>query len=69
MIDPTFPPPPADEPEQEQAAAFTPAAGDVVRLDDPEQAGEPRYGLFVAESVVVPLTGAQRYELPLYPAG
>ena len=55
----------ADAPE---VPAYAPAVGDVVRLDDPEQDGEPRYGLVVADQFVVALETVQRYELPLYPA-
>lgn len=63
-IGPDEPAPLADD---EPAPAYAPGVGDVVRLDDPEADGEPRYALFVAESYVVPLTTVQRYELQLYP--
>jgi len=51
-----------------ETPAYAPAVGDVVRLDDPEQDGEPRYGLVVGDQAVVALETVQRYELPLYPA-
>jgi hypothetical protein len=51
-----------------ETAAYAPAVGEVVRLDDPEQDGDPRYGLVVGDQAVVALETVQRYELPLYRA-
>jgi hypothetical protein len=55
--------------EESAAADYAPAVGEVVRLDDPDQDGEPRYALVVGEQLIAPLATVQQYELPLYRAG
>jgi hypothetical protein len=69
LDDPLFGSANAPAPDTDTADSYLPEHGEVVRLDDPELDGQAQYGLYVAEGLVVPLPGAQSYQLPVYPAG
>lgn len=63
---------PTDEPVDDPAVdetAVEPAAGTVVRLDDPSGDGEPAYALAVGDGHVIRLGPAAKYELQTYRIG
>jgi hypothetical protein len=54
---------PADE------TSVEPAAGSVLRLDDPELDGEPSFAVYCGDGYIVRLGAAAKYDLPTYKLG
>ena len=62
-------PDPAPTDEAVAEAKTEPAAGTVVRLDDPNGDGDPVFALACGDGYVVRLPAASKWELPTYPIG
>lgn len=58
---------PADGQAVDEPTAVEEPDGGLVRLDNPDDDGDPRYGIALGDGNVIPLPPAVRYELRTYP--
>lgn len=58
-----------DEQPTDEEPVLEPAAGAVLRLDDPAEGGEPVFAVYCGEGYIVRLGAAAKYDLPTYPIG